>query len=243
MFMAMQHYEGKLGVFDYDDNEFKLEHVPGKDESEMCLRYIGEEIDGSKIKIPEGIKVCNYMFMDSPIETPPVIPDGVTDCEGMFYGCKALKEPPVIPNSVINCEPPVLPLSFTPVPSLSFVDTERKFLDCKGMEQPPVLHNGIENIDSMFSGCPFEDSINKWGTYTFSDKEKRALLSGEELTLDGYTTRGGQKMNVRGRFALHEEGGKTVFGFVRTDVQRTRRIFPNLTAESETQAQDDTPNF
>ena len=47
--MFIQHYKGKLGEFDYDDKEFKLEI-----DDEECLHYIGTETDGSKIKIPDG---------------------------------------------------------------------------------------------------------------------------------------------------------------------------------------------
>ncbi len=72
--MAMQHYEGEFGIFDYDDTEFKvvsgdeaLDYVCEDIGKDSILYYIGKETDGSKIKIPEGIK----------------------DCSGMFYGCES----------------------------------------------------------------------------------------------------------------------------------------------------------
>ena len=50
----IKQYKGDLGNFEYDDREFKLKGG--------CLRYIGTETDGSKIKIPAGITNCSYMF-------------------------------------------------------------------------------------------------------------------------------------------------------------------------------------
>ena len=52
--MAIRHYKGPLGVFDYDDTEFKLERFiewneDYEQEDVFCLRYIGKETDGSKI--------------------------------------------------------------------------------------------------------------------------------------------------------------------------------------------------
>ena len=35
-----------------------MKHFEGLD----CLHYIGHEIDGSKIHIPKGIKICDCMF-------------------------------------------------------------------------------------------------------------------------------------------------------------------------------------
>ena len=92
--MAIVHYEGELGIFDYDDDQFEI------NEREY-LRYIGKETDGSKIHIPEGITNCGEMFFDYRcLQKPPVIPDGVKDCRRMFAECKNLKEAPVIPKGV-----------------------------------------------------------------------------------------------------------------------------------------------
>ena len=46
MFMAIRHYKGPLGVFDYDDTEFKPERFiewneDYEQEDIFCLRYIG----------------------------------------------------------------------------------------------------------------------------------------------------------------------------------------------------------
>lgn len=159
--MAIRHYKGPLGVFDYDDTEFKLERFiewneDYEQEDVFCLRYIGKETDGSKIKIPEGIKFCTRMFMNSPIETPPVIPDGVIDCDGMFDGCEALKEPPVIPDSVINCNEMFRwcsSLKRAPKIPASVRYCKGMFMGCTSLEEPPVIPNGIKDISRFLSGC------------------------------------------------------------------------------------------
>ena len=84
-------YNGILGSFEYEDTEFKIIE---KDE-EICLHYIGKEPDGDKIKIPEGIVDCNHMFFD----------------------CSILKKAPIIPESVISCVLERFASSILPAPN------------------------------------------------------------------------------------------------------------------------------
>lgn len=52
----IQHYEGELGVFDYDDEEFEV----GENEFELeCLFYIGK---GSSVNLPKGCINTRSMF-------------------------------------------------------------------------------------------------------------------------------------------------------------------------------------
>lgn len=111
------HYKGALGEFNYNSEEFCVLYVepiepcffsnvydePGHGGALECLHYIGWEKDGSKVTIPNGIKNCRYMFAGSDLVTPPVIPDGVIDCTGMFAYSAALSATPVIPDSVEMC--------------------------------------------------------------------------------------------------------------------------------------------
>lgn len=121
----IKHYSGELGEFDYDTREFELDGY---------LHYIGTEPDGSKIKIPDGVKKCNGMFADCKfLIKAPAIPDGVKDCTVMFKGCTSLIIAPEIPDSVKDCR---------------FM-----FYNCESLTTPPVIPNGVENCDSMFSGC------------------------------------------------------------------------------------------
>lgn len=126
--MAIQHFEGELGTFDYDDTQFAV------NEEKNRLYYIGREADGSKIKIPDGITDCNGMFYGCDwLETSPEIPSGVANCCSMFWGCDLLETPPVIPDSVENCS--------------------NMFCNCTSIETPPEIPDGVVNCCSMFDGC------------------------------------------------------------------------------------------
>lgn len=103
----MVHYEGVLGSFDYDANEFSLgyweQDVNGTKVRVPCLHYINDGaqeslggfsfngfLDGEHIKIPEGLKSMDYMFADTGIITMPEIPDSVESAHCAFMDCKQL---------------------------------------------------------------------------------------------------------------------------------------------------------
>jgi len=69
--VGTEHYNGKLGSFDYDMSQFRI----FKGKSEEFLGYIGKETDGSKIQIPEGISNCHRMFWARPLTTMPQFPE------------------------------------------------------------------------------------------------------------------------------------------------------------------------
>lgn len=107
------HYEGELGVFDYDPREFDILGEPPFDN----LHYCG---NGKSVDLPDGCIKTNYMFLGCKLpngfslgehfDTSNVtemynmfsnceLPDGfslgkhfdtsnVTDMSGMFFGCK-----------------------------------------------------------------------------------------------------------------------------------------------------------
>jgi len=164
-------YHGKLGTFKYNNKKFQIVS------DHLC--YIGSETDGSKIKIPEGILDCSYMFMNSKIKTPPIIPEGVTNCEGMFARCTYLEIAPVIPDNVQDCglmflgctsliEAPAIPKSvfwahymFSDCISLiegptipeSVASCAYMFKNCRALKNRPTLPYNALNRDA-FSGCP-----------------------------------------------------------------------------------------
>lgn len=51
------HYEGELGVFDYDPEEFEIIKLHEKE----CLHYCG---NGKSINLPEGCTNTRYMFYE-----------------------------------------------------------------------------------------------------------------------------------------------------------------------------------
>lgn len=102
--MALRHYDGtnpvtgspyehNVGSFNYDDENFTV--APNG-----YLLYIGNETEGEKITIPEGITDCTGMFQDTEIRTAPKIPNGVTTIDRMFMGCKNLQKYPEIPTGI-----------------------------------------------------------------------------------------------------------------------------------------------
>lgn len=135
----IKHYEGKLGVFDYNDKEFSIGAAIGDDDDDIpYLYYTGSKTDGSKIKIPEGIISCDFMFSyyyekESSIVTPPVIPKGVISCRCMFQYCEDLIQAPEIPEGVKDCS--------------------EMFEGCESLEIPPAIPEGVENCSYMFDYC------------------------------------------------------------------------------------------
>ena len=116
--MAMKHYEGELGIFDYDTTQFEIANCgqcfawqrPGKDH----LLYVGDSYDGRDISIPDGVKSLMYTFTFNSVaygslpdeKYHPVdlrglrIPDSATDIGYMCDEC--VIAPPIIPETVIN---------------------------------------------------------------------------------------------------------------------------------------------
>lgn len=102
------HYEGYLGSFDYNTRDFEIAYyeteVNGNKISVPTLHYIGDEgvgvvgnsgkvgiTDGSKIKIPEGLKNADYMFAGNQnITSMPELPDSIESAHGMFMNCTGM---------------------------------------------------------------------------------------------------------------------------------------------------------
>lgn len=117
----------KYGDIEYNDEDFGLQ----PNGNDCYLIYKGSETDGSKIKLPDGIKSMDYMFFCSDIEMPPIIPNTVESMNYTFSGCIDLKKSPEIPNSV-----------------RSMVST---FRQCDSLEELPVLPAGIMHADGSIA--------------------------------------------------------------------------------------------
>jgi len=140
----LKKYKGFLGNFWYDDTEFK--HICGN------FQYIGTETDGSKIKIPKGIKDCTCMFANSDITTPPVIPEGVIDCRHMFHNCRLLTKAPVIPEGV--------------------TDYRHMFDGCKSLQNYSLI-TATDNVLSAYCYCPSVIQEIHCFTQHFKRKQKK----------------------------------------------------------------------
>lgn len=172
MFMAIQHYDGFLGSFDYDDTQFELRSTLSEnhcmdlgdgrssggnfvycisdlaedlvDQSKQYLCYIGSETDGSKIKIPDGIKSCMGMFAGTDIESVPDIPDSVLFVDGMCLRCRNLKTASVLP---VRCDTGFYNVStyagcYNIESVIAYGDNDSYFVPCINSEDIFVINVG-----------------------------------------------------------------------------------------------------
>lgn len=162
-----RHYEGALGSFDYDPTQFAITYVdvPNMDEEGgepnrmHVLRYIGAEIDGKRIKIPDGLTDASFMFMNNDsIESAPEIPMGVESTYAMFAQCSNLKTadiviPPTVkdgPFMFANCRnlergPKAIPGTMN--------DINYFMTGCVNLRNTPKLGKGIQFGECAFAGC------------------------------------------------------------------------------------------
>lgn len=122
----MKHYEGELGVFDYDETQFKV-FIDGS------IRYVGEETDGSKIVIPDGVIDLSDVFNDSNLVTPPRIPKSVVYCNNTFYACDCLIQAAELPEGVL--------------------DTSNMYNGCFNLQNAGSIPSTVTNCDKMFADC------------------------------------------------------------------------------------------
>lgn len=158
------HYEGTLGSFDYDTSQFELQKVnvpmgDGKTSSIEVLRYIGEETDGSKIQIPEGLENGVFTFMGTNITSVPKLPNSLKYADSMFQNCLDLQVgqtliPPMVESASFmfaNC--PSMKYGPKVVPG-TIKNANFMFAGDTRLEQTPRLGNGIQYGEFMFANCP-----------------------------------------------------------------------------------------
>ncbi len=102
------------------------------------------------------------MFAGTDIETPPVIPDGVEACVGMFKECHSLRQAPVIPESARHS---------------GFM-----FLDCKSLENIPDIPSELENWRFMFKGC--SPSIEEEGIRKCIERNPDKIIAIDNIKSD-----------------------------------------------------------
>lgn len=162
---TMVHYEGVLGTFDYNADEFALGYweaeVNGNTIRVPVLHYINDGavenglnityegfVDGEHITIPDGLKSLDYTFANTGIKTMPVIPEDVEfahcafmDCKNLTDGCKSAKNKDGIYAGQL-----------TTVPSLK--DTSWMFAGCENMRNyfPSMSENTIDGR-YMYAEC------------------------------------------------------------------------------------------
>lgn len=160
---GMCRYEGDLGSFTYDPKQFQVQKIkiPGKDGSSASvevLRYIGQETDGSKIQIPEGVENGQLMFMNTNIKSAPQLPKSLKRSNAMFQGCSQLEVanvnfPPQLESASFmfaNCgnlkQGPVVIPGTVKNANMMFVNNTK-------LENTPRLGDGIKSGEMMFANC------------------------------------------------------------------------------------------
>ena len=164
---GMVEYDGVLGTFVFDPTQFELQMVRveaddfGHDAGMYpILKYVGEEVDGRHIQIPEGLKSGAMMFADNKeLQTMPKLPASLEDGFSMFKGCENLQL-----ASCISLPPKMedAAFMFADCPNLmrgpmrmpgSLRDATGMFANCESLQNTPHLNSGLESADSMFLNC------------------------------------------------------------------------------------------
>ena len=159
------HYKGGLGDFRYNPNEFQIEQVMAEPDGYgnpggpmPVLKYVGQETDGQKIKIPDGVASLTLTFADTDITSAPKIPASVESVSYMFSNCENLKDADIkIPSKVrstaamfAGCNN----LEHGPreIPG-TVEDMSAMYVGCENLQNMPKLNKGIKCMDSSFANC------------------------------------------------------------------------------------------
>lgn len=257
------HYEGTLGKFEFNPNEFELQcvHAPADAYGNPAttypiLKYIGDEVDGNRIKIPEGLTDMTCMFEgNANLQTMPEIPDTVEDGCCAFKDCTNLvaarpfsltskmKRASFMFSGCENMEhgPSMLP------PRMK--DATGMFVDCRSMTNTPVIVPGMECMDSTFANCesltkkPVLPHTVKYADYAtegctgIDNAEKKALADKNEkarakfeksLDKKGFTGHIGSVFSAAMQVhALHKSGYNMMMAVLVTNSLRKDGIFRN----------------
>ena len=164
---GMVEYDGVLGTFVFDPTQFELQMVRveaddfGHDAGMYpILKYVGDEVDGRHIQIPEGLKSGAMMFADNKeLQTMPKLPASLEDGFSMFKGCENLQLASCVslPSKMEDAA-----FMFADCPNLmrgpmrmpgSLRDATGMFANCESLQNTPHLNSGLESADSMFWNC------------------------------------------------------------------------------------------
>ena len=169
---GMIHYDGVLGKFDYNPTEFRVmlidvepeyddDHNPieGTGGQYPVLRYIGDDVDGKNIHIPEGLEDGSMMFDgNQALVSAPDLPKSLKTSFAMFRGCSNMT------IAMHDISPELTDAQFMYADCKSLVrgprvipgtveDGTAMFANCESLIEPAKLREGIKCTDSMFANC------------------------------------------------------------------------------------------
>ena len=177
-------YKGSLGEFTYNTEDFEIINKYTPFGVIPTLHYRGTETDGTKIKIPNGLRDGSYLFENTSIQTPPLLPPSLTLANYMFLDCVSLVRGAILPHGCVSasfmyagCR------SLTSVPRTPNTLKRAQYMcdGCRLLEEPVLLNDGIENITGMFRNCA---SMQHLADVPDSVKEYAHLYRGCKLLRD-----------------------------------------------------------
>ena len=89
-------------------------------------------------------------------------------------------------------------------------------------EQQPAS-NRVKGLAKINGKTKQVDFSATFGSHTFSEKERNALLAGEEITIKNFKTRSGKILDIKGSLQEYEFKGKQYIGFQRTDIPEIKQ--------------------
>lgn len=149
-------YKGSLGEFTYNTEEFEVLDKYTPFGVIPVLHYRGNETDGRKITIPNGLKDGSYLFENASIQTPPLLPPSLERANYMFLDCVSLVRGAILPHGCVSAS-----FMYAGCRSLLSVPACPKTLrrasymcdGCRMLQEPMVLNAGMENITGMYRNC------------------------------------------------------------------------------------------
>lgn len=174
----LQHYSGRLGTFDYDDNIFYIEMLDGR---ELYLRLKENTIDLDILYIPAGLSICTGLFNSVNFNRSVFIVfdrnTKVEGCDDMFRCCQVNGNLNIVGLSIDENDVPCNMFAGLDVSGFVNIDTDLVFNRCIGDYAFANINFSKFNAHVVFknylgdiSGCKIpEDFFKKVSLVDVSD--------------------------------------------------------------------------
>lgn len=147
-------YDGDLGCFHYDPNDFQIESFSENGSLSQVLRYVGNKV--KNIVVPDGVISLDYTFKGTNIMEPPILPSSVKSARYAFANCIHLVSGVCLPDGIEdvtgmyqNC--------IMLVCGSSMPETVRFgsyfYENCVSLSVPYQLSSHLEVADGLYRGC------------------------------------------------------------------------------------------
>lgn len=143
----IQKYAGTIGNFQYDDAMFRINE-------DGNLKYVGSEVDGRKINVPEGLTDATGLFENVGLTHAANLPAGLKRMDRCYLGCSDMTDGGNIPDGVesINSAYSHTAIQVTPFMPDSVVDGDFAFDHCVDLEKCGNFSKNLKSANCMFAG-------------------------------------------------------------------------------------------